>query len=73
MIGDYLVAALVVGIVGSFVAIIYHFWSRDVFKEAAQQSGPAKDESTRGNLSLEAFSASEITRIVINADARRCW
>lgn len=45
MIGDYLVVVLVFGIAASFAAIIHHFWLRDAFKEEAQQSAPAKDES----------------------------
>lgn len=44
MIGDYLVVALVFGIAASFVFIIHHFWLRDVFKEEAPASVPAKKE-----------------------------
>jgi len=35
MIGSYPTIALVIGIVLSYLAIIHHFWLRDVFKEEA--------------------------------------
>ncbi len=46
MIGDYLVVALVFGIVVSYVAIIHRFWLRDAFKEEAPLNVPAKREGT---------------------------
>ena len=46
MIGDYLVVALVFGIVVSYVAIIHHFWLRDAFKEEAPLNVSAKREGT---------------------------
>ena len=46
MIGDYLVVALVFGIAVSYVAIIHHFWLRDVFKEDAPRDVAAKRDVT---------------------------
>ena len=44
MIGDYLAVASVLAIATSFVFIIRCFWLRDVFKEEAPASVPAKKE-----------------------------
>lgn len=56
MIGDYLVVALVFGIVALFVAVIHRFWLRDAFREEAHQSARAKSKGTCGT-STSATSA----------------
>jgi hypothetical protein len=52
MIGAYLIIAVVLGIVLSYLAIIHHFWLRDVFKEEAIEQ-PLRHKSTKGQTSKQ--------------------
>ena len=59
MIDAYLVMALVVGIVLSFLGLIHHFWLRHVFAEEAREQAGKISKPERTNIRT---TASEIER-----------